>query len=113
MIVAQFKNSYEKTILFLLLIFVFTHSIFAKNELTETEKIAATAKVWGFLKYYHPEVANGKFNWDEQLFAILPKVQSATSKEELSQVYMAWIESLGQAKSCKKCVPKKMFKILI
>jgi C-terminal processing protease CtpA/Prc len=71
--------------------------------LSETEKIAATAKVWGFLKYYHPAVADGKYNWDEQLFDILPKVENSTGRAELSQIYLAWINDLGEVKKCKKC----------
>jgi len=59
------------------------------------------------LKYYHPEVADGEYNWDEQLFKILPKVESTTSKEQLSLVFADWIENLGQVKPCKKCKPKK------
>ena len=35
--------------------------------LDENEKLFATAKVWGFLKYYHPSVAKGEFDWDSQL----------------------------------------------
>lgn len=97
----------KRTMLFLLFIFVFSQSILAQNELTETKKLEATAKVWGFLKYYHPQVAEGNYNWDEQLFEILPKVKMASTSEELSQIYIDWIESLGQIKPCKKCKLKK------
>lgn len=97
----------KKRLLFPILLLIFTHSIFAQNELTETEKLATTAKIWGFLKYYHPEVANGKYNWDEELFKILPKVKTTTNNKQLSQVYIDWIESLGEIKPCKKCNAKK------
>ncbi|MCC9165400.1 S41 family peptidase [Pontibacter harenae] len=75
----------------------------AQNNLSETEKLAATAKIWGFLKYYHPNVAKGKLDWDNQLLAILPSIEKASSKEELSGIYLTWIESLGGIKLCKKC----------
>ncbi|SDL20601.1 S41 family peptidase [Kriegella aquimaris] len=96
----------KKTILFPIVLLIFTHSIVAQNELTEIEKLAATAKIWGFLKYHHPQVAEGNYNWDEQLFETLPKVNSATNMEQLSQVYLNWIESLGEVKPCRKCKPK-------
>lgn len=76
---------------------------FAQSSLSETDKLAATAKVWGFLKYYHPNVAGGKYNWDAQLFEVLPKVKNAPDKEGLSQVYIDWIDKLGEVKKCKKC----------
>lgn len=97
----------KKTILLLVFTFTSIHSIFATYELTETTKLASTAKIWGFLKYYHPQVAEGKFNWDEQLFNILPKVKMASTSEELSQIYLEWIENLGEIKPCKKCSVKK------
>jgi carboxyl-terminal processing protease len=91
-----------KTIL-ILFTFLLSSNIFAQNNLSETEKFAFTGKVWGFLKYYHPEVADGKYNWDEELFKILPKVKAVANNKELSQVYLDWIESLGEIKPCKKC----------
>lgn len=79
------------------------NSAFANQRISEIEKLGLTGKIWGFLKYYHPNVADGKFNWDEELFRILPKVKAATTKEDLSQLYLEWIQDLGQVKECKKC----------
>ena len=92
------------TLLFLILIF--GNLLHAQEKLTETEKLATTAKVWGYLKYYHPEVAKGKFNWDEQLFEILPKVERAKTKEDLSKIYLDWISNLGNVEECNKCNQK-------
>jgi len=69
------------------------HLVEAQEILSETEKLAATGKVWGFLKYYHPEVAKGKYNWDKELFRVLPLVRNANTKEDLSQVFLDWIET--------------------
>jgi len=95
-------NNIKKTIL-LLTIIICGNNLFAQNKLTETKKLATTAKVWGFLKYYHPEVANGIYNWDEELFKILPKVKKSNDKEQLSQVYLEWIDGIGKIKKCKSC----------
>lgn len=92
----------KKTIL-LLIIFIFGNNLFAQNELTETEKLASVAKIWGFLKYYHPEVADGKYNWDQELFKILPEVKKSNDKEQLSKIYIEWIDKLGKIKKCKTC----------
>ncbi len=73
------------------------------KEINETEKQSSLCKVWGFLKYYHPNVSNGNYNWDEQLLIILPKVEQAKNKEELSKIYLDWIESLGVVRICKSC----------
>lgn len=92
----------KKTIFFLI-IFICGNNLFAQNELTQTDKLATTAKIWGFLKYYHPKVADGKCNWDEELFKILPEVEKSKDKEQLSQTYIEWIDKLGKIEKCKKC----------
>lgn len=81
----------------------FLNITFANQQISETEKLALTGKIWGFLKYYHPNVAQGKFNWDEQLLTILPKVKAANTKEELSKLYYEWIQGLGYIKECRNC----------
>jgi len=89
-----------------LLLFIFLvgfQIVIAQENLTETEKHYTTVKLWGFLKYYHPQVAKGEYNWDKQFISILSKVKEAKNKEELSTVYLDWIDSLGKIKECKSC----------
>ncbi|MDX6190262.1 S41 family peptidase [Flavobacterium sp. Fl-318] len=87
----------------ILLLFIISIQIGYSSEINKTEKLSSLCKVWGFLKYYHPNVAKGKYNWDDQLLLILPKVEKANTKEELSKVYLDWIENLGAVKVCKSC----------
>lgn len=88
-----------KKALVLVLILLFQNAF--SKPITETQKLAATCKVWGFLKYYHPNVADGSKNWDEQLFQILPKVEEAKTAEAYSLVIENWITSLGEVKEYK------------
>jgi carboxyl-terminal processing protease len=62
--------------------------------------ISSLCKVLGFLKYYHPNVAQGKYNWDEQLLITLSRVIKAKSKGQIFAICLAWIESLGAVKTC-------------
>jgi len=91
-----------KQVLFAFLLLTF-QGIAKAQQISETEKLASAAKIWGFLKYYHPQVADGKFDWDNQLLEILPKVKAADSKEALSEIYLTWIAGLGEVPLCKKC----------
>ena len=91
------------TLLFLL----FLSQIIFGAKITETEKLAATCKVWGFLKYYHPQVASGAFNWDNQLLNLLPKIDKAQTKEEFSLVLENWIYDLGVIKEIAPIAPLK------
>lgn len=92
------------TLLFLL---VLSQTVFGKTQLTETQKLVATCKVWGFLQYYHPQVAGGHTDWDKQLLEVLPKVEQANSKEEFSVVIENWINALGEVKTVAPITPAK------
>jgi C-terminal processing protease CtpA/Prc len=95
----------QKITLFILL--VFSQTIFSQTKITETEKLAATCKVWGFLKYYHPKVAKCDFNWDNQLLEVLPKIEQAKTKKEFSLVLENWIDSLGEVKDIAPIIAPK------
>ena len=73
----------------------------------QVEKLVSLCKVWGFLKYYHPKVAAGEFNWDEKLFEILPKIELAKNKKEFSTVMEQWIERLGKVDAVGNKIVKK------
>lgn len=84
-----------------LLLFNFTG--YTQQENFQIENLESLGKIWGFLKYYHPEVANGKYNWDEEFIKIVPKVYEASNNDELSTLYLDWIKELGEIKICEKC----------
>jgi carboxyl-terminal processing protease len=93
-----------KYILFnLLAIVIASTASFCQTPISVSEKMVLTCKVWGFLKYYHPQVAAGKFSWDEELFSILEEIKPVDSKEELSEVYLEWLERIGPVEVCAKC----------
>ncbi len=53
----------------------------------QQENLFALGKVWGFLKYHHPEVAQGNLNWDYELLRILLEVPAEDFMTRLS----AWM----------------------
>jgi carboxyl-terminal processing protease len=58
----------------------------AKNPfIDETGRLAALGKVWGLLKYYHPEVAKGEIDWDAVLIAAIPAVKAAQDYDSFNQ----------------------------
>ncbi|MDR6300134.1 S41 family peptidase [Mesonia maritima] len=77
--------------------------IHSQQNLSETQRLASLGKIYGFLKYYHPEVAKGKFNWDQEFLEKMPQVMNATNKVSLSKVYLNWINGLGTIKKCRRC----------
>ena len=99
----------KKSLLVLIFSIFSLSTISAQEKLSETERLVSLAKIYGFLKYYHPEVAKGTYNWDEELLKQLPEVLKATDKESLSAVYTKWIDSLGKVPICKKCDSKEQY----
>jgi C-terminal processing protease CtpA/Prc len=64
-------------------------------------------KVWGFLKYYHPAVAKGDYNWDYELFRILTPFAQAKTSPERQKIVLSWIEKLGPVGEVKPVeIPK-------
>lgn len=74
-----------------------------RHELSTVQKLHVTAKVWGFLKYYHPRVNEDTVNWDQQLVGMISKLDQVKTDEELSDLYVKWIESLGEVQPCSDC----------
>jgi C-terminal processing protease CtpA/Prc len=87
---------------YFILVLLFLNVSYSKDKIDEFDKLVSTAKVWGFLKYYHPNVADGSKNWDNQLLLILPKIEKSKTKDEFSRIIENWIDSLGSIKSRAK-----------
>lgn len=61
--------------------------------------LVVLGKIWGFLKYYHPEVADGNWNWDNQLFRILPRILNSKSQQERNDAILSFINGMGTLKN--------------
>ncbi len=82
---------------------LFSFSTYSQTTAQESEKIATFCKVWGFLKYYHPTVAKGKLDWDNEFTTRIKVVSALNTKQEINDYYSEWINSLGKVNACKKC----------
>jgi len=74
-----------------------------KNQI---ENLKTLGLIWGFLKYYHPTIANGEYNWDYELIRILPKVVKAENVKNRDEILVKWIDSFGQFPEGKKTETK-------
>lgn len=48
-----------------------------------TQNLYKLCKIWGYLKYKHPEITQGNLNWDVQLFTYLDLVDSLSFEQSL------------------------------
>lgn len=64
--------------------------------------------IWGYIKYYHPNVAKGDINWDFELFRVMPNIIASSHQIERDKILLDWIKSLGEYDVNKKQrTPKK------
>ena len=81
-------------------------AISLSNLTTENiDNLDLLGRVWGFLKYHHPEIAKGNYNWDYELFRFLPKYLKTENIIERDQLLTDWIDSLGEISACAQCKP--------
>ena len=69
---------------------------------SQIENLKTLGLIWGFLKYYHPNIAKGEYNWDYELFRILPKVLNSENKINRDEILVKWIDSFGKFAAGKK-----------
>lgn len=86
-----------------------TDSGFNLESLSETkkEKLAMIGKLWGFLKYYHPAVSQGNYDWDKELFKILHLADDLDFSAKIEE----WVSSLGKLEALKETEGSKEIKV--
>lgn len=70
-----------------------------------TDNLELLGKIWGFLKYHHPAIAKGNYQWDYELFRFLPSYLAARNHEDRDRLLITWIEKYGSLPACTKCSP--------
>jgi carboxyl-terminal processing protease len=71
----------------------------------QSARLAALAKVWGLLKYYHPLVAQGTNNWDGVLADEVGLIQAAGTKPAFNDEILRLIRSAGPAPRVSPAAP--------
>lgn len=70
---------------------------------TQIKNLVVLGKVWGFLKYYDPQVTSGHWQWDYELFRILPAILAAPDRAKANATMVQWIKKLGPVARCESC----------
>ncbi len=71
------------------------------------KKLQQLGMIWGFLKYYHPNIASGKYDWDAELFKLIPKLSDATP-EQHDKIITDWIKGFGDFKTQSDTIPENL-----
>ena len=72
------------------------------------KSLIATCQLWGFLKYHHPYVAAGKYDWDKELISRIPEILETENEGDWKKLLDNWITILPLVKENKeKKLPNK------
>ncbi len=65
--------------------------------------LKTAGQFWAFLKYHHPNIASGEYNWDAELFRLLPEVIKSSNNNMLSNALETFLDKLPKPEICKGC----------
>jgi C-terminal processing protease CtpA/Prc len=77
------------------------------------EQLADFGRIWGFLKYYHPAVTAGKYDWDAVYFRYMPAIIREKG-DKVNELEEKLIDDLGEVPPCSPCavLDKSKLKLL-
>jgi Periplasmic protease len=77
--------------------------VFPELNEQQIDDLELLGRIWGFLKYHHPTIAKGNYNWDYELFRILPAYLNANDNYQRDEILIRWINKYGRIPKCKEC----------
>lgn len=80
------------------------------NKLT-TKELANLGLIWGYLKYYHPNIQKGQYNWDAELFRILSRMCTTDNINERESLLVNWIQNLGDYQTVEYSIDNPKVKL--
>ncbi len=90
-----------------------TNIIFPEMSKPKIDDLELLGKIWGFLKYHHTKIAKGNYNWDYELFRILPTYLNVANHEQRDCMLVDWINHYGRiskSKACKSIIDSSFLK---
>ena len=75
-----------------------------QESLGETQKIKQFGLVWGLMKYHHPVVSKGAYDWDSVFVTNFKKLEEINAQDKFSRFLLEFIEVFesGRIKTSKK-----------
>jgi len=69
----------------------------------QAQSVARLIRVWGFVKYHHPDARAGRLAMDREWFELFTKVTRAPDVETADRILLGWLEALGPGAPCSAC----------
>src|SRR5262245_57631375 len=72
-----------------------SQQLHAQTSKQTAENLYYTAKIWGYLKYFHPSVSGCNKNMDSILLALMPRILASTTNGEFNAVISDMLSFAG------------------
>jgi len=79
----------------------------AQSSTSEQDRLIATARLWGTVKYFHPYLAYRNIDWDKALVQALPKIRASSNAAQYAQALGGMLEALHDPVSYARIGPLK------
>ena len=70
---------------------IFSHAVFSKSPINDTEKYSTFCRVYGIVKYYSNDVSQGKINWDAHTVEYIPKLDFVKDNERFNELLSQYL----------------------
>lgn len=74
--------------------------IYSQTKVSQAKRAEDLIHIWGLLKYQHPEISKGRYNFNEEFIKEFNRIKNINNQEELNQEFEKWIKSF-ETKSTK------------
>lgn len=73
----------------------------------EIKPLIALGQLWGFLKYHHPAVAEGRYDWDRELIGLIASIRKTENEAQWKKLLDDWMASFPSVceNAGKKALP--------
>lgn len=77
---------------YFLFLIIFTSSILnSQTKLSDIQKHKQIGLVWGLMKYHHPDVSKGKYDWDAVFLDVMESCEKIESQEKINAFLLDFV----------------------
>ena len=85
--------------IYLLLTLLSCHAIFSQSQVSENQRTENFIHIWGLLKYQHPEVSKGYFDFNAEFITEFEKLEGITNRDKLNEELLKWAQKFNSGKA--------------
>jgi carboxyl-terminal processing protease len=100
------KHHYRFLYFFFLIALLLSLNVQAEEKNFSIIKYNQIGLVWGLLKYHHPEISNGKYNWDLEFIKLIDNIEN---QDKMNDFLLNYITNLKCESVIKKIKVKQLF----